>query len=401
MNQMKPDEKVCPFCAEIIKAKAIKCKFCHSNLTNKSLAKVNGDIKGAVFFLWASWIFNILTSTDLNNFSDTAQILALIVSFLINSFITKKLLEGSSWVRIVLLICAVLSVVYIVYLLISGNVENGITSNEKIIEIILSALIVISTFLLFTKESSAYFEKSSNFDGEIEDLKECPICTKKRLGEVCQCGFIFKVEKELQNERVIEKPKFKLRIYSLFLIVLFAIGIFFYSKQIIDNNSNMIPLDEFKATVEKDKKVEFEDSSSNIQDIIDNDTSVDISIPDEIKDVFKSITKNCPSPVSEKDVLISDMLLYADQKNKVLVYLGRGSHSSDLSIFNFKDNSFTNINNNYPENNQLHKISKIDLDRLPVPGGSAGGCNFKNVLQVEKFFNCNSKAGSFNCKWDN
>lgn len=32
MTALQPDEKACPFCAEIIKAAAVKCRYCHSDL---------------------------------------------------------------------------------------------------------------------------------------------------------------------------------------------------------------------------------------------------------------------------------------------------------------------------------------------------------------------------------
>lgn len=39
MSSLEPDEKVCPFCAEVIKAAAVKCRFCQSDLPAQAPAK--------------------------------------------------------------------------------------------------------------------------------------------------------------------------------------------------------------------------------------------------------------------------------------------------------------------------------------------------------------------------
>jgi Mce-associated membrane protein len=38
VTELKPDEKVCPYCAEVIKAQAVRCRWCRADLTEASAA---------------------------------------------------------------------------------------------------------------------------------------------------------------------------------------------------------------------------------------------------------------------------------------------------------------------------------------------------------------------------
>jgi Mce-associated membrane protein len=43
MNALAPDERLCPYCAETIKAAAVKCRFCRSDLTVDVVPPVDED----------------------------------------------------------------------------------------------------------------------------------------------------------------------------------------------------------------------------------------------------------------------------------------------------------------------------------------------------------------------
>ena len=50
MSTLQPDEKVCPYCAEVIKAAAVKCRYCQSDLgegTASDTAAASGDRHGS------------------------------------------------------------------------------------------------------------------------------------------------------------------------------------------------------------------------------------------------------------------------------------------------------------------------------------------------------------------
>jgi hypothetical protein len=311
---MKPDEKVCPLCAEIIKLKAIKCRHCLADLTtdfkfSSSSVKANTHNlnkiqrnKSYVGWILFAIVITTLALTNPNEKDFKYEIVKKIQE--------SGKIDGSSFI---------------------GKLAAGIASYA-----INSATVRTNYYLFSTFEIDSSLLKNINPD-------------TPRIKFLGIGGMVFPIK---------------------------DISSYFHNVEKTGN-----------------------DSQHNVQNTgIDNDTKIDISLPNDVKDVFKSITKDCPTPESKKDVLISDVLLYADPKNKVLVYLARGARSSDLLIFNFKDNSFTKINSLYPENNELHKLSKFDLDRLPIRG-SVDSCNFRNELQVEEFFNCNSKDSSFDCKW--
>lgn len=67
MTTPAPDERTCPFCAEIIKAAAIKCRYCHSDLTPESEVESDAETvaekparSGGI--LGSAWLAAVLTA---------------------------------------------------------------------------------------------------------------------------------------------------------------------------------------------------------------------------------------------------------------------------------------------------------------------------------------------------
>jgi hypothetical protein len=106
---------------------------------------------------------------------------------------------------------------------------------------------------------------------------------------------------------------------------------------------------------------------------------------------------NCNEQNLEEEILINEMVLFVDKNNKILVYLARGARSSDVVIYDLKDNSLESINSSYPENNRLHKIYIEDAEQILQDHNS---CNFKDNLVIQEFFTCNNNNGSLTCKWN-
>lgn len=58
MTDLQPDEKLCPYCAEVIKARAVKCRWCHSDLTDPEVPEPPVALPGS------PWALRLPDSTD-------------------------------------------------------------------------------------------------------------------------------------------------------------------------------------------------------------------------------------------------------------------------------------------------------------------------------------------------